>query len=272
MRKIMTLVSIEINRIFKFLIAILGLYAVIQTIYTIVFINNVKSSLIYTAKQYNLTLEQFLNSNDYNLYTMLQFVQNNATVLGGVAVCILVVIYGFIIWYREWFGNHKVIYTLMMLPINRMKIYISKFITMLLIIFSMLSTFVIVQAINYKLVKYIIPQSNNVNISFMSYVYGNKYLSFIPTNILEFLVYVSAIFVVISIIFLFVHLEISYKFKGAVLGVILAIAYLGILFLLLTTNNILIKEKIWLITLYNVITICISGTISRFLLKDKITV
>jgi hypothetical protein len=136
----------------------------------------------------------------------------------------------------------------------------------------MLSTFVIVQAINYKLVKYIIPQSNNVNISFMSYVYGNKYLSFIPTNILEFLVYVSAIFVVISIIFLFVHLEISYKFKGAVLGVILAIAYLGILFLLLTTNNILIKEKIWLITLYNVITICISGTISRFLLKDKITV
>lgn len=272
MRKIMTLVNIEINRIFKFLVGILGLYAVIQTIYTIITINNVKSSLIYDAKRYNLTLEQFLYSNNFSSSNLLQFVQNNATVSGGIAVCILVVIYGFIIWYREWFGNNKVVYTLMMLPLNRMKIYISKFITIFLIIFSMLSTFTIVQAINYQLVMYIIPQCKNINISFMSYVYNNHYLSFIPTNMLEFLVYVSEIFVVIAIIFLFVHLEISYKLKGAVIGVILAIVYVGILYLLFRSPNILIKEKLLLITLYNVINICISGTISRFLLKNKITV
>lgn len=272
MRKIMTLVNIEINRIFKFLVGILGLYTVVQTIFTIVLINSAKSSLIENAKQSQLTLEQFIDSIKFPPYNISHFIQNQYSMIGGAVVCILILIYGFIIWYREWFGNNRVIYTLLILPINRMKIYISKFVTMLLLIFSMLSTFIITQAINYNLTINMLPYYNKLDIGCISDIYDNKFLSFIPINTLDLVIYVSEIFVVIALIFLFVHLEISYKIKGAVLGIILSVVYVGILYLLLINSNILIKEKILLITLYNIITICIAGTFSRFLLKNKIRV
>ncbi|MEQ8156689.1 MAG: hypothetical protein ABRQ25_17745 [Clostridiaceae bacterium] len=272
MRKIMTLVNIEVNRIFKFLTAILGLYAVIQTMYTIVLINNEKTRMLEASKESGLTMEQYIGYSFVNPYYWSSFVKNRAAFMGGAAVCILILIYGLIIWYREWFGNNKVVYTLMMLPVDRTKIYISKFITMLMLIFSMLTAFVIVQFINYMLVVNMLSQYIKMDISFISFIYYNNSLSFIPVNILEFSIYISEILIVVALIFLFVHLEISYKLKGAALGIILGAAYLGILFLLLTSSNILIKEKLLSITLFNVIAVCISGTFSRFLLKNKVRV
>ena len=54
----------------------------------------------------------------------------------SVLMCLL---YSLVIWYRDYFSKSKTIATLLMLPQNRFNIYIAKFITVVSMIFGVIS-------------------------------------------------------------------------------------------------------------------------------------
>ena len=65
--------------------------------------------------------------------------------IGPIALCIaMLIIYVFFIWYRDWLGKNTFIYRLLMLPTNRLNIYLAKATTILLFILGLVGHAVIV--------------------------------------------------------------------------------------------------------------------------------
>ena len=143
------------------------------------------------------------------------------------AICIIAcLLYSFFIWYRDFHGKSKSIYTLLMLPENRFIIFISKFITMIALFFGVILTQYLCWAV------YIFILSKYTNMPFMdmlesmknlrelTYMFGFNIIicpvEFLVKIILTAIVAISTLFTT-SLIFL------SKRKVGWILGTIYAV-------------------------------------------------
>jgi len=162
----------------------------------------------------------------------------------------IVVIYAIQIWYRDWLGETKYIYRLLMLPGNRASIFFSKLTTVFLIIVSFIGIQWCVLQSGFYLFDWLI-QPEYQNQSGLSSV-RNVMNDFYTMNLIDLGIVIAISLFIVSFIFLLVLIERSFRKGKAVLKIGLEIFVpvaltIGILALLDETRYLLETEAMFLL-------------------------
>lgn len=263
MDKFMYLFDFEFKRNLKYYI---GLVITMCTILTI--------NLILNLKIYNKAIKEELDNQSieeiYNKVGGFNFenlITEIATLIFivGISLCL---IYSFVIWARDFNGKSKSIYTLLTLPSDRMKIYFSKLLNILCLIYMYIISFVVTLFINYK----ILPNYMLGKVSKMGFVQDTSYAlgRLLPYNFIDFIgVYVFLIIAIICTIFIFILIGKCSNKPDRIITKLILIP-IGLFTLMVILGILLSGNTEISIIIYSIgyIAICIST--SKILLNNKI--
>ncbi|AWZ48797.1 hypothetical protein C3495_08245 [Clostridiaceae bacterium 14S0207] len=135
---------------------------------------------------------------------------------------LVIFLYAIIIWLGEWIGNNKTIYTLLMLPISRHKIILSKFSAIFLLGSTYLSLHIGTLFIDNIILKNLIPKEVFFSMNpIKAFLERNYRCNIFPYNLVDFNMYILIIIAIVFLIFSCVLLERSFRWKGLILGIVL---------------------------------------------------
>src|SRR5690625_850564 len=118
------LVNFEFNRFFKIYAALITITVISQITGVIVMSRNYVSQANRTM--YDLGLSQTTFIEQYGSMSFYR-IADTIWVMGPIALCIVALIfYIFLIWYRDWFGKNTFIYRLLILPTERINIFLDR--------------------------------------------------------------------------------------------------------------------------------------------------
>lgn len=255
--------KIFISFLVLFLLGHIGLFT-----WVIISINGHIKGHISTGK----TLESYIAQNGKCSFS---------TILDNVGPQILMVIcfgiliiflYAIIIWLREWFGNNKTVYTLMSLPVSRHSIILSKFICILIMGATFISTHILALFVDdFILSNFMaseIIEKENVLQSF----FHSPICELFPNNLPMFIFMFSIIICAILIIFNCAMLERSFRWKGIILGIINIIITVFLYAKVPSMANLFIKEMVLYYSLLSIVIIILNYYSIYYLLENKVHV
>lgn len=269
MHKFFTLVHLEVNRIAKLFFIAMGSYIVLTMINAVYFSRNIMSRLKNEATSKNMSLTQLMNSDSvsYTFDERGMLSMSSVLTAGIIFILILLAIYAFVIWYRDWFGSNKTIYSLLMLPMDRMKVFGAKFLTIFLMGCAAISTFIIALAADYLIVTVVMDKAVLGDMTFISLL----------NEVINITLYKKSAIVLFAIsaiclIFLFTLLERSFRVKGIIIAAVIAAVFLTVNYITVVYDHLYPIEKIIIINILQVINIALTTAYSRFLIKNKVSV
>ncbi|MGE8206483.1 hypothetical protein ACQKP0_18395 [Heyndrickxia sp. NPDC080065] len=276
MNKFLKLVNFEMNRFRKFFLILLGITLTLQ------FVGVVVESMIYTNKAKQLMNEQSMTAAQYvQDYGHMAFTHiiNTLWFLGPIAICsVAITFYIFLIWYRDWFGKNTFIYRLLMLPTSRLNLFLSKAITIFLLVLGLIAFQLIILPLENAVLKGIVPSELRYDLELRE-ILSVKYINFIiPSSFFEFFLHYGTGLIAIFVIFTGILFERSYRLKGIVIGILYTIGAAIVLFSpylveMIFHKNLLYPIEIFVLLLITgVIVLLGSLYISGYLLKKKVTV
>lgn len=247
MKQYIQLTNEEIKRSFKLYVIAVLVMAAIELV-----------SVVVNVKLHERRIEDYLKANTATLYDAfndigkISFIDTTSffsyMTLIGMA---LVVIYTIQIWYRDWVGETKYIYRLLMLPGNRASIFFSKWTTLLLIITSFLG-------IQWCLIQFGNLLFNwSVRVDYLDKdshrTLGSTLGEIFSLNLTNLLILIALSMFVVSFIFLLVLIERSYrKWSGFIrVGIeifIMVICLVASMYFLDQTKLLLNSEKAYVLT------------------------
>jgi hypothetical protein len=144
-----------------------------------------------------------------------------------ILLCIAaLLLYVFIIWYRDWFGKGTFIYRLLMLPGPRSHLYWAKLSAILVFIFTLLSFQLLLLVLQDALFRLIVPGDLRAPSHFSDVISANRALPvLLPASPDQFLVSYGMGIVALLVVFAAILLERSYR---PPYGIILAAGYLSV--------------------------------------------
>jgi hypothetical protein len=278
MKPYLKLVSYELLRIRRFYLALLAIVLLAQFtgifLYTHSFMNRVNE----TRERLAISEAEYVTKNigfsSFYAYTVesLWFIVPIA--IAGAAL----LIYVFVIWYRDWFGRNTFIYRLLTLPASRIKVYLSKLSTiMLLILGTVAFQLMLLPALNVFFDSRL-PGALITPVSVTETVLFHPFLRYlIPFGFTNFTLFYFLGLTALTVVFTAIVLERSYRLKGLAAGigyVALSLLFFLIPFLFAKWKQYLLYPNELLIFQVIVSLIIISGStaFSSYLLKHKITV
>lgn len=263
--KILTLFDIEFKRIQKMFFAlislltlgniaifILGIYRVLEDVRVETGVKQV-ISVLKTDMGKKMFLELQLPNFIYALSNLLMILA-----LIGCAF------YSVLIWQRDFSSKSKSIYTLFMLPENRFIIFISKLITMIALIYSI----IFVQHLLWVIEAFIVSKYANIPIINMIYSIGNmsRYgvlrIS-VPMYPMEFImIFIIGPIVGVTAIFAAFIISKSIKKFGGFIGImyifVLAMIYLTVIIGVYEYSDAILRNHVIFFISSFIISICIS--------------
>ncbi|RDY27531.1 hypothetical protein CHL78_008680 [Romboutsia weinsteinii] len=261
MNKLMYLYEYELKRNIKAYLAVIALICV--SLFLLI-LNNLNN--------YNYVIKEVFKNksieNTIGFATFGNIIPSCAVVIFiiGLLICNL---YSFIIWRKDFSGKNKSIYTLLMIPENRMKIYISKLLNIVSFTYMFIIAFVATLFVSYCLLS---EKMSGDTISFgfaQDTIY--KFGSIIPYNFIDFIVgYVLLLTATISFIFTLILLNKSIKKCSAILKLILFTVLIYFWIGIIVTTFFFSKNVILGTILYSSITIVVCFFISKNILNNKI--
>lgn len=274
MKKFIRLLSFEMNRFLKFLVPVLLISGAVQLFVT-----------FFVSFSYNNELERLMASGE-SLEQFPPLIIHNITShtlyeLSIMLIILIFMVYSFFTWYREWLGKNTFVYRLLMLPMDRTHILLTKSAVFLI---GGLLAFVFqfgMYFIELQIVETLVSESHYIplNIHNVQRMYGTIQYELFPTSPFEFLSTYSFAFGALLSLFVGILIERSFELRGLIVGVIYFLGYFiiyGSLSLGLHTADLaasLLPSQIELILLaYQFLMIGIGIAIGRFLLKNKVKV
>ncbi|MDK2562132.1 hypothetical protein QOZ84_01115 [Romboutsia sedimentorum] len=267
MNKILTLYNIEFKRIYKLYFTLLGLLLV----------GNIGIVAKQLHRQVNIAASKAKAKASMELLKS-SLVKNGlweggigdiylfTTIILGIAV-MFCLIYCIVIWYRDFVGKNKTAYTLFMLPNNKFAIYISKAITIVVMIYGVIMT----QILSWIIEANIIKMLCNIDMYQIKYIILHlRPRHLIQPYLLDFImVDVIGVILAVLVIFTAVMIQRSFKIKGMILAIIYTLASILIYVFLIRyagySDKILVLHSIYYIALFT-----ISTTLSYYLINKKI--
>lgn len=149
---------------------------------------------------------------------------------------VLVILYAIQIWYRDWLGESKYIYRLLLLPGSRAKIFFAKWTSLALVIISFIGLQWVVIQLSYVVFNWLIKDDYRASSFNMSMALKQLY----TMNVVDLLLIVIVSLFVVSFLFMLVLLERSYRKVKGLIFIILEVAFL----LLITVGNMYVIEKL----------------------------
>lgn len=274
MKNFLRLLNFELNRFTKLYIVMLIMIVVVQTTSTII----VATNYMKIASHTGVSAIEYVR--DYSAFSMTDVIYN-LWFFGPIAVCVAALLfYLFFIWYRDWFARNTFIYRLLMLPTSRMNIFFSKVTTIMLFVLGLVAYQIILLNVYNQIVKWIVPKGYRVDHSIIEIANSYEFLYIIiPKGFAEFVIAYGLGFAFVVVIFTAILFERSFRIKGIVLGALYVIAA-GLIFALPTFIQYIVLGKMYLYTeeilfvqvVMWLIIVVISLLVSRYLLKNKVTV
>ncbi|MHA0857988.1 hypothetical protein [Paenibacillus sp. CMAA1364] len=275
MKKYLKLLHMELDR-FKYILAgLMGITALCQFGAVIWWSMNELSRREEMIKQY----ESSVVFSSYSFVDMISSTQILFFIPILLSIGVLV-IYVFLIWYRDWFGRNAFIYRLLMLPGSRQHIYYAKATAILLFVFGLVSFQLAILPIEKLIFNMIIPSDIREPSHLLDIIGGNQALAMlIPENFDQFLLSYGLGMIAVLAIFTAILIERSYRR----IGVLYAIVYLAVcsiatlfpIFIMEISNGsgYLYPNEIFIIEVLMCISVlCVSVWFGCRLLAKKITV
>lgn len=272
------LLSFELKRSSKLYYILLGITFLSQ------FIGVIVSSKGYVNRANKSMFEEGLSKTEYiEQFGLMSFSQIIDTLLysGPITLCAAsLVIYLFVIWYRDWYGKNTFVYRLLMLPSSRMNVFFAKASAIFLMVIGLISFELILLPFQNSLFKMLVPGDFRIDANIREILLSNQVMNFIiPTSFSMFLISYGIGIMAVLIIFTAILFERSYRLKGILMGVLFCfisvVIFLAPLLVLALSHmeNILYPlEYISLQTLLGIIVISLSIKVSSFLINKRITV
>ena len=280
MKKFINLLNFEMNRFLNFLIPTLAIVVAMQLFQTI-------QSVLSYNKEAKIIMASGPGDVDSVLEELGTFSMQDVTAgavfnLSIVLIILIFSFYSFFTWYREWLGKNTFIYRLLMLPISRFQIILSKSLVFLiggLLTFSVQFGLFFIES---TLIKQLITTQElftELNLHAVKPAYDFFLFKLFPLEGIEFISVYSFAFAALITLFTAILLERSFGLKGLIPGVICFIGYF-IVYSILTglsyydfTSMILKPSQVYIgLLLYQFLVIGLGLVISRFLLTHKIKV
>lgn len=189
------------------------------------------------------------------------------------------IFYVFLIWYRDWFGRNTFIYRLLMLPTNRLNVYLAKVTSIMLMVMGLVAIQLGLLIAENRILKLIVPKAFRTDLDVPTIIKHSQYLEVLaPQTFTEFVLYYGMGFMAVTIVFVGILLERSYRLKGIIMGAIYAVLACLVFFLPIFVDEMIsggyfyMNEVIMLEIVVGAIVIACSIWLSNYLLKNKVTV
>ena len=274
MNNILTLYDMEFKRIYKIYFTLIGvLFAsnIGATLYKIFFITRRT-----VDNEGNLITMHTLKSSEGLEYINTYIVGDlgSMTKMAMAFAVLLCLLYSLVIWYRDYFSKSKTIATLLMLPQKRFNIYISKFLTVIMMIFGIIASQFLFWFIDLFIIKIILNVNAEgfLNVFQTMLIRQNRFWNLVFNQPIDFvMIDVLGVILAVTVLFTGVMIERSFRKVGAVLGAIYVVASI-VLYIYVTTSygiysDILLKVHL----LYYLVMFIVSTLISINLLNKRVS-
>lgn len=188
-------------------------------------------------------------------------------------------LYVFLIWYRDWFGKHTFAYRLLMLPTSRMNVFWAKLSAILLFVLGFVAFQLLILRPQMLFFNLMIPSEFRVPESMGELISSSSSLdTVIPRYFIQFVLYYGAGIMAVTVVFTAILLERSFRIKGIVTGIVYAALAGGLLILPVFIANNLLPNYFYRSELYlmeaaaGLVVLGVSLWFSSYLLRNKVTV
>ena len=274
MKKFTDLLLFEINRIKKAYFLLMGAIILLQVTSVVVTTNNYMNVFKNYQKEKMGNLFEFLeNWPKFGFFQVQNHVLFEFSILLGI---LALLVYTFVIWYRDWIGKNNLSYRLLAIPGSRMSVFYAKFACILLLMGGLLAMQVIMLYVGEMLTRLIIPSEMFEATQLLGHTSKGEIVSYVlPARVLDFIFHYTMGMTVLVIAKLFIILHLSFKWRGVAIGLALG----GILIFMFTAfmlSDIVLyifpMETLVLMLVLSILISSASLVAIRYLMKNKISV
>lgn len=150
------------------------------------------------------------------------FTVNSIWFMGPIALCITaLLLYVFLIWYRDWLGKNMFIYRLLMLPTSRSNIFLAKASIILMMVWGLVALQMVLLPLLNRLFNSIVPSVYRYSLPIWDVIITHPVLQIlIPSSFIEFMLFYFVGIMGVVVIFTVILLERSYRWKGLFAGIV----------------------------------------------------
>lgn len=197
-----------------------------------------------------------------------------------IALCIAgLLLYCVFIWYRDWLGKNTFIYRLLMLPTNRISLFLSKLSVIMMAVCGLVGTQILLLLFESQLLKWLVPTTYRIDMTLFEITDFSQLLSMlIPGSFTQFLIHYGIGLLAVIVLFTGILMERSFRFKGLAMGMIYGFASFFLLFLPMflevrAQRELFYPSEMFLLILgIGFVLAGISIALSHYLLQKKVTV
>ncbi len=277
MRKGSRLIFFEFNRASRMYFTLLTVMFFTQILGFFVMSKGYMGQVEHYIRTYGLDIPAIQEA--IGIFSPEQIIQS-PWVMAPLSLCIVYMIaYTFFIWYRDWYGANVFIYRLFMLPVSRTYVFISKAVTILLMVIGIIAFQLFVLYIGKWIIAGNIPIDFRGSLSMLDIVMGFNYLTiFFPFTTVQFFTLFGGMFIFITIVFTAILLERSFHLKGIIYGLMYIIGSIVLLIspsiteIILQRSFVYPAEMFWIQVGLFLISAYISIRVSTYLLEKKVHV
>ncbi len=275
MSSFIKLVNYEVSRFWKVFLSLVAIIFIFQLAF--VSFKSVVQVAVYEEGLKLMTKQEVIeNYGRLELSSIYNSMGMFLTIALGV---ISLLIYSLFIWYRDWFNKQPLVFRLYTLPVERMSIYYSKLVSLLLFVFALLGIQLILLKINQLIVKVLVPIDFRYDESVYETIRNTDYLNtLLPDSVTGFLMTYLLGSLLLIVIFTNVLFERSYKWLGILMATVYSVLALGLYFspYILNEvyfNNYLYESEVFYIQSALVLALMLASLlIGRYLMTKKVTV
>ena len=276
MNHYLKLVNFEFTRFLKLYLILIGITIVSQISGVIVesrlYLNRANEYIYKDLMPKSEFLEQYGTKSLLAISETLWF-------MGPIALCgVVLVIYVFFIWYRDWLGKNTFSYRLFMLPTARIHIYLAKATTVLLFVLGLVAIQLLLVPVESKVLQWMVPQEFRTDIATHVITKAHYLEVLFPATFTEFVLYYGGGMLAVCIIFTAILFERSYRMKGIGYGILYGLLSVLVFFLPILVDAYILKGYFYSIELFfmecftGLLVLACAIWIGNFLMNNKIRV
>lgn len=274
MKKFTDLLLFEINRIKKAYLMLIGSIVFLQIAANFLESNNFMRIYKNYVKETGGNMSDFLeNGGKFDFFQVQNHFIFELSIMLGIFALVL---YVFVIWYRDWIGKNNLSYRFLTLPGSRMSIFYAKLACILFLIGGLLATQIVMLYLGEMLTGILLPDEMFETLRFLGQPVKNEVIGFIlPSRILDFVLHYTVGIAILVAVNLMIVLRLSFKWKGFAMGIAVIGIFIALFIAVLLSgwlDYIFSIEQLALTLLFSVLVIVGSLLASHYLMNNKISV
>lgn len=268
------LVNFEVQRFFKFLVALIVIVGTTQVIAAFLSASNYRDRAAEVMLREKVLAQDYVTN--YGAYSIHHVFNHSFFQLSIMFAAAMLFIYIFFIWYRDWFGKSSFIYRLLMLPTERRNVYFAKLTAILLFVFALVGMQVLFVQVTQLIMYWIVPADLIIESGVIT-TYSHELMSiFFPKTIVQFLASYGLGTALVAMLFTAILIERSYHLKGIFMaGIYLTLSLALLLVPVIIAGNsdyFYVKELLMIVACTALLVFVGAVIIANYLLKRKINV